>query len=145
MRSRLCPVRLPRAHVHPCTISTSRSPSSPPSCIDQLDGYFNGKTAPWEASSSPGSGVAAPSQRALTPEQPVVPDPTWKRRGLSAYGGLNRTDPDAIWSFQGWAIVDWNTHEQAQSLRGFIDATPEDKFVIIDMSVDGTFERKPPF
>ena len=107
MRSRLCPVRLTRAHVHPCTISTLRSPSSPPSCIDQLDGYFNGKTAPWEASSSPGSGVAAPLQRALTPEQPVVPDPTWKRRGLSAYGGLNRTDPDAIWSFQGWAIVDW--------------------------------------
>ena len=40
----------------------------------------------------------------------------------------------------GWAIADWETHEQAQSLRGFIDAVPKDKFVIIDMSVDGKGE-----
>ena len=62
------------------------------------------------------------------------------RRGAAAYGGLNRTDPEAIWSFQGWAIVGWDSHEQAQSLRAFIDATPKNKFVIIDMSVNGAGE-----
>jgi alpha-N-acetylglucosaminidase len=102
----------------------------------QLDGYFNGKTAPWEEESITNSKSKSP----LSPNQPVIPDPTWMRRGLSAYGGLNRTDPEAIWSFQGWAIDGWETHEQAQSLRAFIDAAPKDKFVIIDMSVDGKGE-----
>jgi hypothetical protein len=29
--------------------------------------------------------------------------------GAAAFAGLTRTDPDAVWSFQGWAIADWNT------------------------------------
>ena len=39
----------------------------------------------------------------------VIPDPAWRERGAAAYQGLNRTDPEAIWSFQGWAIIDVRT------------------------------------
>ena len=56
--------------------------------------------------------------------------------------GLNRTDPDAIWSFQGWAFVQWTTNQQASALKSFIDATPVGKFNVIDMSVNGDGEWK---
>eukprot|EP00656_Telonema_subtile_P046113 TRINITY_DN5245_c0_g1_i1.p1 TRINITY_DN5245_c0_g1~~TRINITY_DN5245_c0_g1_i1.p1 ORF type:complete len:881 (+),score=212.00 TRINITY_DN5245_c0_g1_i1:28-2643(+) len=72
----------------------------------------------------------------------VPDDPSWTARGAAAYQGLNRTDPDAIWSFQGWAFVGWSTAQQASSLRSFIDATPTGKFNVIDMSVNGDGEWK---
>lgn len=108
----------------------------------------NGAT-PWElrAANSP---TASPSGEASyyllnptacrPPPPPITPDPIWRERGAAAYAGLNRTDPDAIWSFQGWAIVDWSTWSQGSSFYGFVDAVPQDKFVIIDMSVDGSGE-----
>merc|ERR1719253_619459 len=74
------------------------------------------------------------------PPRPIVADPTWIRRGAAAYAGLNRTDPDAIWSFQGWAFVKWNSDKQGSELKGFIEATPKDKFVVIDMSKNGEGE-----
>ena len=40
----------------------------------------------------------------------------------------------------GWAIIDWNTREQANSFWGFVDAVPQGKFVVIDMSEDGSGE-----
>ena len=61
----------------------------------QLDGYFNGDTAPWrrrrlrEADQERAAKVAPPA------------DPTWTARGRAVYTALNRTDPDAIWSYQG--------------------------------------------
>ena len=64
----------------------------------------------------------------------------WYERGVAAYTGLNRTDPEAIWSFQGWAFVGWKSVDQGDSLRGFVEATPEGKFVVIDMSTNGEGE-----
>ena len=64
------------------------------------------------------------------------------RRGAAAYMGLNRTDPLAVWSFQGWAFIGWNTQKQASFIKGFVDATPDGKFVVIDMSVNGEGEWK---
>eukprot|EP00756_Hemistasia_phaeocysticola_P064325 Hpha_TRINITY_DN7710_c0_g1::TRINITY_DN7710_c0_g1_i1::g.85521::m.85521/K01205/NAGLU; alpha-N-acetylglucosaminidase len=69
-------------------------------------------------------------------------DPLWERRGAAAYEGLNRTDPDAVWSFQGWAFVGWNTLQQESSLKGFVSAVPQGKFNVIDMSTDGSGEWK---
>ena len=66
----------------------------------QLDGYFNGKTAPWMEQRAGATEKSSLALAPLAPDRPVVPDPTWMRRGLSAYSGLSRTDPDAIWSFQ---------------------------------------------
>ena len=68
------------------------------------------------------------------------PDPTWMQLGAAAYAGITRTDPDAIWSFQGWAIIDWSTAAQASRFSGFVAAVPKGKFVVIDMSVDGSGE-----
>jgi hypothetical protein len=65
------------------------------------------------------------------------PDPVWMQLGAAAFAGLSRTDPEAIWSFQGWAISDWDTAYQASQFEGFVKAVPQDKFVVIDMSEDG--------
>ncbi len=74
------------------------------------------------------------------PPPPITPDPVWMERGAYAYMGLNRTVPGAVWSFQGWAIIDWSTQPQGSAFRGFVDTVPEGNFVVIDMSVDGTGE-----
>eukprot|EP00943_MAST-04B_sp_MAST-4B-sp1_P003537 g3537.t1 len=95
----------------------------------QLDGYFNGGTAPWLDL----EGKNFEHHRDL---------PDWRARGTQVYTGLNRTDPDAIWSYQGWAFVEWKSDEQAASLRSFIDAAPAGKFNVIDMSVNGDGEWK---
>eukprot|EP00440_Ansanella_granifera_P043240 gb/GFBE01046875.1/.p1 GENE.gb/GFBE01046875.1/~~gb/GFBE01046875.1/.p1 ORF type:complete len:807 (+),score=163.64 gb/GFBE01046875.1/:1-2421(+) len=91
----------------------------------QLDGYFNGGTAPWLSMEEPSmSGPAV--------------DPAWYARGVAAYESLNRTDPDAIWSFQGFAFEFWkDTPQTASWLRGFVEAVPPGRFNIIDM--DYTF------
>ena len=76
--------------------------------------------------------------RACRPAVPV--DPAWVARGAAAYAGLTRSDPGAIWSFQGWAIIDWSSAAQAASFGGFVAAVPKGRFVVIDMSVDGSGE-----
>lgn len=76
------------------------------------------------------------------PPGPPPPSPAadlvgWTERGVAAYTGLNRTDPEAIWSFQGWAFNSWTSDHQRDSIKSFIDATPKGKFNVIDMSVNG--------
>lgn len=70
----------------------------------------------------------------------VRPDPAWQARGAAAYQGLSRTDPAAVWSFQGWAILPWDNPAQASALRGFVDAVPAGRFVIVDMAPAGQGE-----
>ena len=70
----------------------------------------------------------------------VAPDPAWVARGAAAYAGIARSDPEGIWSFQGWAIISWDSAAQAASFGGFVAAVPRGKFVVIDMSTDGTGE-----
>jgi len=77
----------------------------------QLDGYFNGGTAPWLAAAPPppagaSDGAHGHGQGGLGSPPGPDPDPaSWHRRGLAAYQGLNRTDPEAVWSYQGWAFL----------------------------------------
>lgn len=70
----------------------------------------------------------------------MPPDAVWTETARAAYGGLARTDPEAIWSYQGWAFVHWTTALQASQFAGFSTALPEGKFVVIDMSRDGSGE-----
>jgi len=73
---------------------------------------------------------------------PITDDVMFFKRGVAAYTGLNRTDPDAIWSFQGWAFISWTSQKQGAAIKGFVDSAPEGKFVVIDMSTDGDGEWK---
>ena len=77
---------------------------------------------------------------ACHPYEPIVTDPMWLKRGAAAYTGLNRTDPDAIWSFQGWAFIGWNSIQDGGHIRSFVEATPAGKFSIIDMAPNGEGE-----
>lgn len=85
----------------------------------QLDGYFNGGTAPWltnpdtatEANDDPS--LSSLSQSVVAPDG-IPHDETWYQRGLQAYRGLVSTDPQGVWSFQGFSFVGWDTPEQAR-------------------------------
>jgi alpha-N-acetylglucosaminidase len=101
----------------------------------QLDGYFNGGTAPWLDVDITEQAPAAESKGAPPPR-----DENWYKRGVKAWQGLSRTDPDAIWSFQGWAFNGWHTTQQHSALRGFIEAAPPGRISIIDMFYDGRGE-----
>jgi len=70
---------------------------------------------------------------ARIPPSMVPRDEKWYRRGQAAYLGLNRTDPDAHWMYQGFAFVGWDTDDQASYLKGFVDSAPHGKFIVIDM------------
>ena len=85
---------------------------------------------------------------------PPPPDPSWPKRGAKAWESLSRTDPDAVWSFQGWAIN--NADKARDMMHGFISAVENARgpghFSIIDMASDGrgewpawmtTFDGKP--
>ena len=92
----------------------------------QLDSYFNGGTAPWLWQRGASSGKK---------HTHVHPDPLWQKRGAQAYAGLSRSDPQAVWSFQGFAFEGWNATNASKisALRGLLSATPPGKLVIIDM------------
>lgn len=99
----------------------------------QLDGYFNGGTAPWMTDTD-----TAMLTSGGPPAPPPPPDPNWPKRGAAAWGSLANTDPKAVWSFQGWAI---NNADQARDMmHGFIGAVPAGQFSIIDMASDGRGE-----
>jgi alpha-N-acetylglucosaminidase len=104
----------------------------------QLDGYFNGGTAPWRNE----IGISLRGVESYKPDV-IQHDESWYRRGVKAYEGLNRTDPHAHWMFQGFAFVGWDTAEQASYLKGFVDSAPRGKFVVIDMaySPDGEWQK----
>ena len=108
----------------------------------QLDGWFNGGVPPWmgnqKKEQQSETVTAATKRRSLgtSDSQEVVSiphDEGWYQRGQAAYSGLNRTDPDAHWMYQGFAFVGWSTPEQASYVKGFVDSVPEGKFILIDM------------
>ena len=135
----------------------------------QLDGWFNGGVPPWmrneknqqqtnhtkqhqqqetTAATQRRSLAAVADKTTTTQEEPMVSkllthDEGWYKRGQAAYSGLNRTDPDAVWMYQGFAFVDWSTPKQASYVKGFVDSVPLGNFIVIDMtySQDGEWQK----
>ena len=63
--------------------------------------YLCGQTATLAAHPALADTLATSSGRVGEEPPPVVvDDEAWYRRGVAAYTGLNRTDADAVWSFQ---------------------------------------------
>ena len=61
----------------------------------QLDGYFNGGTAPWLAHVRDGPSKATAADVSAASVEFIQPDSLWLARGAAAYRGMNRTDPKA--------------------------------------------------
>ena len=98
----------------------------------QLDGYFNGGTAPWL------NRLPLPSSA----DAPPPADPLWRRRTAAAYAGLARADPLAVWSYQGFAFEHWSGKAKAAALRGVLEGVPKGKLVLVDMDYgDGEWRR----
>lgn len=72
---------------------------------------------------------------------PIITNPAWFQRGVAVYTGLNRTDPHAIWSYQGWPVEHWLSRSRAGNLKGFIEAVPEGKFNVVDMAASGEWRK----
>lgn len=67
------------------------------------------------------------------------PDPQWAARGSAAYAPLARADPDAVWSYQGYALEVGGGPGPPSAgalarLRGFVDGAPPGRFVIGECS-----------
>jgi len=148
----------------PCVWSTAVTDSYLPGCdrdceaFDTVDeaqqacaqdsycgGITNNTAGKWElrASVQPQRSTTKECSYYITNEfecHQMGPDPVWMQLAAAAYSGITRTDPDAVWSFQGWAIIDWSTAAQASYFSGFVAAVPKGKFVIVDMSRDGSGE-----
>ena len=80
------------------------------------DASDNGYQQQPTAAGTQGSDTAHPPPTAAA--TPIQPDPAWYKRGTIAYDGLKRTDPDAVWSFQGFAFVGWSDDQKASWLKG---------------------------
>ena len=122
----------------------------------QLDGYFNGGTAPWLENNEQQYKLSDKHRSYNSPrnnknknnngnddaddDDDISIDIMAYKRGGKAYEGLNHTDPNAIWSFQGWAFINWETIKQGSFIKAFVDSVPKDKFVVVDMSVNGEGE-----
>jgi len=122
----------------------------------QLDGWFNGGVPPWRNHNLYGrQNFTATRRRASIKEiktdsstsirsMSTIPhDQSWYRRGQAAYAGLNSTDPNAHWMYQGFAFVGWDTNEQASYVKGFVDSAPLGKFIVVDMgySPEGEWQK----
>jgi len=128
----------------------------------QLDGWFNGGVPPWMNDNNNNKQTQQQQQQQAATQRRTADDPNsqhverlveshyaiphdedWYLRGKAAYEGLNRTDPDAHWMYQGFAFVGWKSQEQASYVKGFVDSAPHGKFVVIDMGYtpDGEWQK----
>ena len=104
----------------------------------QLDGYFNGGTAPWDyRGEGKEDAILVPPGTDSTKRAQTN---YWSKRGEKAWASLANTDPSAIWSYQGWAIL--NAKHAQDMISGFVGAVPPGRFNVIDMAFDGKGEWK---
>ena len=92
----------------------------------QLDGYFNGGTAPWYTNDEESALDGA------APPLPPKPPGYWSKRGEKAWASLSNSDPDAIWSYQGWAIL--NAKGSSDMMAGFVGAVRRPDLPIVQNS-----------
>jgi len=114
----------------------------------QSDGFFTGAKPPWwydeTLKTSEGGGddgsfaVSTAAADAVAGfSDPVQPDPQWTPVWKHAWEGMSKTDPQAKWLYQGWAIRGWNDAAGASRLKALYDAVPHGQWIPLDMDVKG--------
>ena len=99
-------------------------------CVDhwyEADGYFAGGSPPWFTARQEQAGGAGEESGAagagLNPDMLAA-----KARAEGAYMAINKTDPDAIWLYQGWILPG-----AAPFTEGLVAAVEPGRLVISDM------------
>lgn len=99
----------------------------------QCDGFFTGARPPWLSSDKSVDTDAAQ----LPLDDPVKPDPQWTPVWKAAWEGMARTDPKAMWLYQGWAIRGWNDAAGASRIKALHDVVPQGQWIPLDMDING--------
>eukprot|EP01043_Picozoa_sp_COSAG02_P011790 COSAG02_NODE_440_length_22296_cov_173.657386_16_plen_715_part_00 len=107
----------------------------------QCDGFFTGLPPPWDASGDDianlnGDEVRDPSNPSFDAMK-VEPDPAWTVVWKGAWEGMARTDPQAHWLYQGWAIRGWSDEAGMSRLRALFDVVPHGQWIPLDMDISG--------
>lgn len=114
----------------------------------QCDGFFTGMAPPWYDVDDPASAVTgfqaasnivSPDSQAdnYGPPSPIEPAAEWTPVWKGAWEGMARTDPQAHWLYQGWAIRGWNNAKGASRLKALFDVVPKGQWIVSDMDVNG--------
>jgi hypothetical protein len=117
---------------------TTRRLTHPPPCRYQCDGFFQGGAPPWlDTQQEHKSTHEPPAAAAAWDGAPVEPSAAWTPVWKAAWEGMARTDPEAKWLYQGWAIRGWNDADGASRIRALYDAVPHGQWIPLDMDVAG--------
>lgn len=88
----------------------------------EADGYFTAGRPPWQAEGSP---LGEPRGPAVWQDN----EDAARAHALAAYKGMNRTDPDAVWYYQGWILGG----AASPFTKGLTSAVEPGRLVISDM------------
>lgn len=104
----------------------------------QCDGFFTGLPPPWDTHTDlarfDGSDRESPP---VTFDSKIEPDPAWTPVWKGAWEGMARTDPQAHWVYQGWAIRGWSDVAGLSRLRALFDVVPLGQWIPLDMDISG--------
>ena len=84
--------------------------------------------------------AASPTSRGPVDPSKVVADPNWLPVWKGAWMGMAKTDPQAKWLYQGWAIRGWRDAQGASRLKALYDSVPHGQWVPLDMDIDGIWK-----
>ncbi|MHB1037731.1 MAG: alpha-N-acetylglucosaminidase TIM-barrel domain-containing protein [Pirellulales bacterium] len=59
-----------------------------------------------------------------------------KRLSRAIYDGMAKSDPAAVWVFQGWPFFNQHAFWTPPRIRAFLDAVPNDRMLVLDLYCD---------
>jgi alpha-N-acetylglucosaminidase len=94
----------------------------------EADGYFAAGRPPWLTDSAGATATARDRGRAPSPPLDPAVEANAAAHAKHAYAGMTRTDPNAIWLYQGWILGG-----QYSYIHGMGRAIPQGHLVVSDM------------
>jgi alpha-N-acetylglucosaminidase len=113
----------------------------------QCDGFFTGAKPPWydaAATSADETGMDSAGGK-ISADPPIDPStvgaaPDWLPVWKGAWEGMAKTDPQARWLYQGWAIRTWSDAAGASRLKALYESVPHGQWVPLDMDIGGIWK-----